>query len=100
MAWAVVYQGRLSSVGIMMGGAGIIPPMAGLPPKQHKVIKNWENGENGKMTPAKLYIARLYPFSPILGKWENGENKGKMGSYHACHNATNGMMGGIAWLGR
>ncbi len=25
-----------------------------------------------------------------------GENKGKMGSYHACHNATNSMMAGGA----
>ena len=44
------------------------------------------------MTPAKLYIARLSLFSPILGKQENGENKGKMGDYHACHDAINGMM--------
>ena len=47
------------------------------------------------MTPAKLYIARLSLFSPILGKQENGENKGKMDDYHACHDATNGMMIGI-----
>ena len=49
------------------------------------------------MTPAKLYIPRLSPFSPILGKWESGESVGKVDSCHACHNATNGMMAGV-WL--
>ncbi len=50
------------------------------------------------MTLAKLYIARLAPFSPILGKWENGGKWGKMGSYHACHDATNSMMAGGAGI--
>lgn len=49
--------------------------------KQHQIIKYWENGENGKMTPATLDIARLTPFSPILGKWESGESVGKMGGF-------------------
>ena len=84
----------MDSVGIMMGGAGYLA----ISQKQHKVIKTQENGENGKMTPAKLYIARLSLFSPILGKQENGENKGKMGDYHACHIATNGMMARLGLL--
>lgn len=50
------------------------------------------------MTPAKLYTAKLTPFSPILGKWENGESVGKIGSYHACHNATNSMMASADYL--
>ncbi|OOS02150.1 hypothetical protein B0189_10905 [Moraxella cuniculi] len=35
------------------------------------------------MTPTKLDISRLCRFPPILGKWENGEGKGKIGDYLA-----------------
>ncbi|OOS02160.1 hypothetical protein B0189_10960 [Moraxella cuniculi] len=73
-----------NTAGIITGGAGIILPIADLLIKHTKNIKTGENGENGKMTPTKLDISRLCRFPPILGKWENGEGKGKMGDYHAC----------------
>ena len=79
MAWAVVYQGRLSSVGIMMGGDGIMPPIAALPPKttlNHKKLGKWGKWEKdtSKAIYSKAYT--VFPYFRQMGKWgKYGENE-------------------------